>query len=157
MSDQKNVVDYTYWLKMDLWTIKEAASLLSSIEPNSDASNSMIPLKVENMIQAGTIAETLVIDHVNPKTSGAMFHPVNIIHWLKFYKGFNIPTPLDEWYQDEYHYQMKQKDDNELYELEVMSTEQDKNQLTENERTKLLKVIGLLAETFANTTKHRTS
>jgi Holliday junction resolvasome RuvABC ATP-dependent DNA helicase subunit len=34
-----------------------------------------------------------------------------------------------------------------------MSTEQDKNQLTENERTKLLKVIGLLAETFANTNK----
>ena len=49
MNDQKTVVDYTYWLKMDLWTIKEAASLLSSVEPSSDSSSLAIPSKVEKM------------------------------------------------------------------------------------------------------------
>ncbi len=117
MNDQKTVVDYAYWLKMDLWTIKEAASLLSSVEPNSDASNSTIPLKVGNMIQAGIIAETLVIDRVNPKTNEAMFYPMNIIHWVKFQKGFNLlPAPIDEWYGEEYHYRKTQEVNAELYE-----------------------------------------
>jgi hypothetical protein len=97
MNDQKTVVDYKYWLKMDLWTIKEAASLLSSIEPNSDASNSMIPLKVENMIIASLAAKNLVADFIADETR---FYPQSIIKWAKFNKGFRIPEQLDEFYED---------------------------------------------------------
>jgi hypothetical protein len=148
MNDQKTVVDYSYWLKTDLWTIKQAASLFSSIEPNSDESNSMIPVKVENMIRAGIIAETIIIDYVDPETNEAMFYPMNIIHWVKFQKGFKLPAPIDEWYEEEYRYQRIQEVNEELYESGINKVVicDDMNQ---TERRKMLTlIIGMAIDSY---------
>ncbi len=111
MNDQKTVVDYAYWLKMDLWTIKEAASLLSSVEPSSDSSSLAIPSKVEKMILTSLAAKKLIADFSSVETNEVSFYPQNIIEWAKFQKGFRITEQLDDFYKeskqsDDYHQRM---------------------------------------------------
>ena len=92
-----------YWLKRDLWTKEQAASLLTYLDPREGAQNDYErrdAAEMEDLIECSVAIETLKVDHSNFENSIA-FIPLNIVKWAINKELPDIPKLLLDWYEVE--------------------------------------------------------
>jgi len=121
-------VDYRFWFKKDLWTLKEALEIFAL---DSTQSAQFVEL-IKARLQARKIINFNEMDIDN---SDPLFDPLDIIDFA-ITKKIPIPDVVYEWYSKQCEIESVNN---------ATSPKPSGKDLSETERTKYLKLIGLLA------------